>query len=103
MSSCRSIDPLVTPYIDGQLATHYVYSAKELEALRKGGVQRLYVGNVPSGDHRLDVLIEGKLEGGADFSHTGSFGFRKDVKPKLVNLTLAGAESDAGAITLGEW
>ena len=27
--------------IDGQLATHYLYSFKELEALRKGGVQRI--------------------------------------------------------------
>ncbi|HET6933221.1 MAG TPA: hypothetical protein VFI72_00195, partial [Candidatus Angelobacter sp.] len=32
--------------IDGQLVAHYIYSAKELEALRKGGVQRIYVGNV---------------------------------------------------------
>src|SRR4029453_16463979 len=30
--------------IDGQLVAHYIYSAKELEALRKGGVQRIYVG-----------------------------------------------------------
>src|SRR5436309_12206709 len=32
--------------IDGQLVAHYIYSSKELEALRKGGVQRIYVGNV---------------------------------------------------------
>src|SRR5215831_15675821 len=32
--------------IDGQLVAHYIYSAKELQALRKGGVQRIYVGNV---------------------------------------------------------
>src|SRR6185312_5073974 len=31
--------------IDGQLVAHYIYSFKELEALRKGGVQRIYVGN----------------------------------------------------------
>src|SRR5262249_29676228 len=54
--------------IDGQLVAHYIYSAKELQALRKGGVQRIYVGNVPTGDHKLDVLVDGKLEGGADFS-----------------------------------
>ena len=35
--------------IDGQLVAHYIYSAKELEALRKGGVQRIYVGNVRLG------------------------------------------------------
>src|SRR5262249_15597835 len=38
--------------IDGQLVAQYIYSAKELQALRKGGVQRIYVGNVTTGDHK---------------------------------------------------
>ena len=89
--------------IDGQLVTHYIYSAKELQALRKGGVQRIYVGNVATGDHKLDVLVDGKLEGGADFNRTGQFTFRKEVKPKLVGLTLAGPRSGNTPIALGEW
>ena len=89
--------------IDGQLVAHYIYSAKELQALRKGGVQRIYVGNVTTGDHKLDVLVDGKLEGGADFSRTGQFTFRKEVMPKLVGLTLAGPRSGNTAITLGDW
>jgi hypothetical protein len=89
--------------IDGQLAAHYIYSFKELEALRKGGVQRIYVGNVATGDHQLEVLVDGKLEGGADFSRTEHFAFRKEVKPKLVGLTLAGPNSGNTPITLGEW
>jgi len=87
--------------IDGQLVAHYIYSAKELEALRKGGVQRIYVGNVATGEHKLEVLVDGKLEGGADFSRTEDFAFRKEVKPKLVGLTLAG--SGDAPIALGEW
>jgi hypothetical protein len=89
--------------IDGQLVAHYIYSAKELQALRKGGVQRIYVGNVATGDHKLDVLVDGKLEGGADFSRAGQFTFRKEVKPKLVGLTLAGPRSGNTPIALGEW
>jgi hypothetical protein len=89
--------------IDGQLVAHYIYSAKELQALRKGGVQRIYVGNLATGDHKLDVLVDGKLEGGADFSRTGEFTFRKEVKPKMVELTLAGPRSGNTPITLGDW
>src|SRR6185312_13135165 len=59
--------------IDGQLVAHYIYSAKELEALRKGGVQRIYVGNVPTGDHQLNVLVDGKLKSGSDFNRTEHF------------------------------
>jgi hypothetical protein len=88
--------------IDGQLVAHYIYSAKELEALRKGGVQRIYVGNVTTGDHQLNVLVDGKLKGGADFNRTEHFTFRKEVKPKLVELTVAGPDSGSTPITLGE-
>ena len=89
--------------VDGQIVAHYIYSFKELEALRKGGVQRVYVGNVSTGDHQLEVQVDGKLEGGADFSRTEHFSFRKDVKPKLVGLTLAGPNSGAAPIALNEW
>jgi len=89
--------------IDGQLVAHYIYSFKELEALRGGGVQRIYVGNVSSGEHKLEVLVDGKLEGGADFSRTEQFSFRKEVKPKLVGLTLAGPDSGKTPIGLREW
>src|SRR6266550_3027712 len=76
---------------------------EQIQALRKGGVQRIYVGNVATGDHKLDVLVDGKLEGGADFSRTGQFTFRKEVKPRLVGLTLAGPRSGNTPITLGDW
>jgi hypothetical protein len=89
--------------IDGQLVAHYIYGSKELEALRKGGVQRIYVGNVATGDHRLEVLVDGKLEGGADFSRTERFTFRKEGKPELVGLTLAGPDSGNPPIRLEEW
>ena len=88
--------------IDGQLVAHYIYSAKELEALRKGGVQRIYVGNVATGDHKLNVLVDGKLKSGADFNRTEHFTFRKEVKPKLVELTVAGPDAGSTPITLEE-
>ena len=89
--------------IDGKPVASYIYSFKELEALRKGGVQRIYVGNVATGDHQLEVVVEGKQKSGADFSRTEHFAFRKDVKPKLVGLTLAGPDSGTAPIALGEW
>ncbi len=89
--------------IDGELVAHHIYSFKELEALQKGGVQRIYTGNAPTGEHRLEVAVAGKLAGGRDFSETGSFDFRKEVEPKLVGLTLGEPDSDAASIQLGAW
>jgi hypothetical protein len=85
--------------IDGELATHFIYSFKELEALQNGGVQRVYTGNVASGAHQIEVSVNGKTSGGDDFSRTDSFAFSKGVEPKLLGITLSGPET----IQLGDW
>ena len=85
--------------IDGQLATHYIYSFKELDALAHGGVQRIYTGNVPTGAHEIVVSVTGKTDSGKDFNRDETFGFDKGVEPKLLGITLAGPDS----IQLGNW
>jgi hypothetical protein len=85
--------------IDGALATHYIYGFKELEALQKGGTQRIYTGNLPTGAHSIEVSVSGKSSGGADFSSSETFTFDKGVEPKLLGIALAGPE----AIALNEW
>jgi hypothetical protein len=87
--------------IDGEPVAHHIYSFKELEALQKGGVQRIYTGNVPTGDHQLEVKVDGKLPSGSEFSGTQSFSFTKEVEPKLIALELAGQASGAASIQLG--
>jgi hypothetical protein len=87
--------------IDGQPVARHVYSFKELEALKKGGVQRIYTGNTRTGEHRLDVSIAGKLSGGKDYTGTQSLAFSKDVGPRLVGVTLAG--SGDPSIQIGDW
>ena len=87
--------------IDGEPVAHHIYSFKELEALKKGGVQRIYTGNVSTGEHQLEVSVAGKLPGGSDFSGTQSFSFTKEVEPKLIGLELAGQASGAASIQLG--
>ena len=86
--------------INGELATHHIYSFKELEALQKGGVQRIFTGNYPTGDHQLKVTMIGKLRDGSDFNETGDFSFAKGVEPAAVGITLAGP---ARGIQVGEW
>ena len=76
--------------VDGQPATHYIYSFKELEALQKGGVQRLYTGNIASGEHQLAVTVTGKRANGEDYNRSETIAFTKEIKPKLLGLTVSG-------------
>jgi len=89
--------------INGELATHHIYSFQELEALQKGGVQRVYTGNIVTGDHELVVTMMGKLKSGKDFNASDSFGFAKGVKPKALGITLAGPGLGASGIQVGDW
>ena len=88
--------------INGELVAHHIYSAKELEALEKGGVQRIFTGNVPTGEHQLEVAVAGK-SGGSDFSEVGNFSFSKSVDPRLVGITLAAPGSSDATIKVGNW
>jgi len=74
--------------LDGKPVAHHLYTFKELEALHKGGVQRIYTGNVRSGEHELQVFALGKTGGGADFKKTERFKVNKEVGPKIVELSL---------------
>jgi hypothetical protein len=88
--------------IDGAPVAHYIYTFKELEALQGGGVQRIYTGNVTTGDHTMTVAVNGKLASGREFSGSESFSFAKGVDPQLLGLTLAANGGDA-SIELGNW
>jgi hypothetical protein len=89
--------------INGELATHHIYSYKELEALQKGGVQRIYTGNVATGDHQLSVTMIGRLKNGSEFNKTDQFSFAKGVEPKALGITLAGPGLGKTGIQLGDW
>ncbi len=89
--------------INGELATHHIYSFQELEALHKGGVQRAYTGNVMTGPHELRVTMLGKLANGNDFSESDSFSFSKGVSPKTLGITLAGPGLGKDIIQIGDW
>ena len=88
--------------IDGEFATNHVYSAGELEALQKGGVQKLYVGNITEGRHELRVTITGQLGDGADFTHIRRHAFTKGVEPSALSVTLAQPEDDGNRILIGD-
>jgi hypothetical protein len=75
--------------LDGRPVVYHIYTFKELEALRKGGVQRIYTGNIMAGDHDLQVSVQGKSSDGSDFEETGIFKVSKDVGPKVVEISLA--------------
>ena len=75
--------------LDDQAVAHHLYSFKELEALQKGGVQRIFTGNVKIGEHELLVSFSGKSEGGNNIESSEQYRVQKNVGPSIVAITLA--------------
>ena len=89
--------------INGELATHHIYSFKELDALRSGGVQKIYTGNLTTGDHQLNVTMIGQLKNGKAFNESRGFTFTKGVKPNVMGITLSGPGLGSDGIEVGNW
>lgn len=89
--------------IDGELVSHHVYTYKELEALGHGGVQRIYTGNVRTGDHRIEVELRGRRGGDAPFEIVEAGRFAKQKEPARVGITLRPKGGDAPGISIEDW
>jgi hypothetical protein len=62
---------------------------REAEALLKGGVQRLYLGNLKVGNHELVALFTGKGPNGQDYSRGASLKFEKSIGAKYLELKIS--------------
>lgn len=85
--------------LDGKDVTHHIYTFKELEALQSGGVQRIYTGNIKTGEHTLDVSVKSKSSGKEANLQSASHKFTKSVEPGLIEVVLGG--SDLGSQRIG--
>ena len=78
----------VTLKIDNREVSNYLYTPREVAALLKGGVQRLYVGNLKAGSHELVALFSGKGPNERDYRRAASIKFEKGVGAKYLELKI---------------
>jgi hypothetical protein len=78
----------ITLKIDNREVSDYLYTPREVSALLKGGVQRLYVGNLKSGQHELVAFFNGKGPHNRDYSRAASIKFEKGIGAKYLELKI---------------
>ena len=74
--------------IDDKTVTNYLYTQRELGALKKGGVQRLYQGNLKSGDHEITAFLIGKGPHNRDYKRGVTRSINKTLSPLSVELKI---------------
>jgi len=79
----------VTLKVDDKEVTNYLYTEREVQALHRGGVQRLYLGNLKAGEHELIALFTGKGPHERDYRRGTTLRIEKGVGASYVELKIS--------------
>lgn len=94
----------VEVYLDGSPVSSHLYSNRERESLRKGGVQRLYTGNLPHGSHELKAVLTARSANESFIRREVRYQFRKRPGEARIQMTLDAAAPDyEPVVSFQEW
>ncbi|MDO6565565.1 hypothetical protein Q4561_00705 [Alteromonas sp. 1_MG-2023] len=74
--------------IDDEMATNYLYTERQLHALKRGGVQRVYMGNLNQGEHELTAFFTGIGPEKRPYKRAVSIAFEKDEDAQAIELKI---------------
>jgi len=75
--------------LDEKIIANHIYSERELQSMRRGGVQRLYINSLEPGEHELIVQYIGQGRNARQFRRANVQKFIKHNNPQYVELKLS--------------
>lgn len=79
----------VTLKVDNKEVANYLYTEREAQALLKGGVHRVYIGNLKAGEHELVALFTGQGPNARDYRRGATIKVEKGVGAKYIELKIS--------------
>lgn len=79
--------------IDGEIVSHYLYTQRQVEALHKGGVHRLFQANLKAGTHEVVAVFNGRGPHGRDYRRATKLEVEKARGAKHLELVITDDES----------
>jgi hypothetical protein len=74
---------------DNKEVANYLYTDREVEALNRGGVHRIFIGNLKTGKHELVAFFTGKGPHERDYKRGANLSFEKGVGAKYLELKIS--------------
>jgi hypothetical protein len=74
--------------LDDKIVANYLYTPLEVQALHRGGVQRVYLGNLRAGTHELVAFFTGQGPHERDYKRGATIKFDKGTEPKYIELRI---------------
>jgi len=79
--------------LDDKMVSSYLYTPLEVSALHRGGVQRIYLGNLKVGEHELVAYFTGKGPHDRDYKRGATVKFEKSTDAKYIELRIKDSEA----------
>lgn len=74
--------------IDDKVVSYHLYTEKQIQALFKGGVQKLHIDNLAQGEHQLSAFFIGKGPQDREYKTATSLTFTKTAEAKSLELSI---------------
>ncbi len=74
--------------IDDKIIANHLYTERELDALKRGGIQRLFIGNLASGKHEIIAIYTGKGPNDRDYRLGKTISIEKGSDPQFIELQI---------------
>ena len=90
--------------VDNKEVSNYLYTEREVDALNRGGVHRLYLGNLKVGKHELVAFFTGQGPHERDYKRGAKITFEKGVGAKYLELKISDRETrEQPEFAIKEW
>ncbi len=90
--------------VDDKVVSSYLYTQREVDALHRGGIQRLYMGNLKAGEHELVAIYTGMGPNDRDYRRGASLVINKSLGAKYVELKIVdNPSSEQPDFSIREW
>ncbi len=79
--------------IDDKQVTHYLYTQNDIDALHRGAIQKLFLGNLSVGKHQIVAVILGIGPHKREYRKAIAFDFDKGTDAKALEIQIRDDES----------
>ncbi len=76
-----------------KVISQHLYTAQEVQALHRGGVQRIFVGNLRAGSHAIDAFFTGRGPHERDYKRGTTLKFDKGTEPRYIELRIKDSQA----------
>lgn len=90
--------------VDDETVAAHLYTERQVKALQRGGMQRLHIGNLRTGEHEVTVFVEGIGPDNRAYKQAATYGFEKGTGTAVLEVRIRDRSSDyQPEVAIVEW